>query len=302
MGYYDREYDAARERRKRAWRRRIRRRKFFAAVVLVLMSLAVIAAISLAAYGISRFVKSRTYVDEPYDPSRSAQLTLVENVYTKAEREALASGGIINSAGNGAQESTEDMAVIGGRGLIVIDAGHGDDDPGTHNEYGDEKDINLDLAYMVMTKLEGMGYSVFMTRTDDTLIGLNERAEMANSKDGALAFVSIHQNSSDDGSSAGGVEALTYNRSGCGRLAELLCECVSEATGARNRGVVYKTAVVVTSRTQMPAAIIECGFMSNPKEAELLMDEDYRNKIADGICEAISRFTADNDDQTGSGQ
>lgn len=175
-------------------------------------------------------------------------------------------------------------------GLIIVDAGHGGYDGGTTNEYAEEKAINLDIAGMVKDSLTAHGFKVVMTRSDDSFIGLYERARLANEQTDPLALVSIHQNSVEDAASVKGIEAWTYNRTGCKELAALLSKCVAESTGSRDRGVGYRTNLVVTSKTTMPSAIIECGYMSNSDEAVLLMQPEYREKITQGIVRAVIEF------------
>ena len=115
----------------------------------------------------------------------------------------------------------------------------------------------------------------------------------ANATDSPLALVSIHQNSIEGYPEVCGIEAWTYDRSGCNELAEALSRNVSLETGAENRGVHHKTNLVVTSKTTMPAVIIECGYMSNPNELTLLQTENYQLKIAAGIANAVDEFVED---------
>ena len=95
--------------------------------------------------------------------------------------------------------------------LIVIDAGHGDEDPGSSISNVDEKDLNLQIALKLKSALEEEGYEVMMTRSDDTYLTLTERAEFANEVEADL-FISIHQNSYIDDSTVSGIEVY-YNES-----------------------------------------------------------------------------------------
>lgn len=278
------------QRRKRAFVKRRKLKRFFAVIVLLSMALLIVGSVFFIVKGIislkkgNSFFSNSEYVDDP----PSLQLVEVDNRFLSSENESS------NEAADGTEtdisddlSQAKDASV---KGTIIIDAGHGGQDSGTFNDLSYEKDINLSIAIMVRDKLVEKGYSVVMTREDDTYVGLSRRATFANEQDNPLAFVSVHQNSVEDYEAAAGVEALTYKRAGCGELAELLAFHTSEAVGAKNRGVSYKTNLVVTSKTTMPAVIIECGFMSNSTEAELLASADYQAKLSVGITNALVEF------------
>ena len=172
---------------------------------------------------------------------------------------------------------------------VVIDAGHGDLDPGANIGTVYEKDITLDIALKTGELLKSAGYTVHLTREDDTFLDLGERAEIANKKQ-AKVFVSIHCNSSEDGSGQGIETFYTDQKSESdGILAEILQLNLIEYTGAEDR--LAKTAnYTVLVRTEMPAALIEVGFLTNKTERELLMTDEYQNKIANGIGSAIDAY------------
>ncbi len=196
----------------------------------------------------------------------------------------------ILSHGKSVDPKVYEYAIPGEKGLIVVDAGHGGYDGGADNAGVFEKDINLDIACWVREELELRGYSVVMTRTDDSFIGLSKRAQIANDQKDALCFVSVHQNSIEGYDYIKGVEAWTHSREGCSELAEALAAGVSEMTEAENRGVSFRQALVVCRDTKMPAAIIECGYLSNPDELELLQQTDYQVNVARGIANGIDAF------------
>ena len=285
---------------KRAYVKRKKKKKlkrFFAVIRIILIFAFLLCILGAAIFGayklISKLVGSKGIFSESEYVADVGTIPLeeIDNVFETADDD-------IYSDSNNSDSGTKNDGSINipdhvNSGLIVIDAGHGGQDSGAFNDNSFEKDINLSIAIMVKHRLEDKGFTVYMTREDDTYVGLSMRAKLANDLGNALAFVSIHQNSLDEGESADdvdGVEALTYKRSGCGELAELLLFHVSEAVGARNRGVQYKTNLVVTSKTTMPAVIIECGFMSNPEEAGLLATEDYQAKLSVGISNALEEF------------
>ena len=172
---------------------------------------------------------------------------------------------------------------------IVIDPGHGDHDPGAVADDIYEKGITLDIALKTEKILKEAGYKVRLTRNDDSFLELGERAEFANKRN-AKVFVSIHCNSSEDGSGQG-IETY-YGESKTAAdlaLAEKIQECLIAQTGARDREMKDATYTVLV-RTKMPAALVETGFMTNDKERAQLMDDHYQELIALGISKGIISY------------
>lgn len=171
---------------------------------------------------------------------------------------------------------------------IVLDAGHGGKDQGT--SYGDvlEKDITLEILKKTEKLLE-KDYRVAVVREDDTFVELSKRAEFANDRN-AKVFVSIHCNSSEDGSGEG-IETFYAEEKGAEsqKLAEFLQGAVLLETGARDRETKAADYAVIR-QTQMPAALVEVGFLSNAAERELLQQEDYQEKLAQGIADGIKAY------------
>ncbi len=178
----------------------------------------------------------------------------------------------------------------GSKQLIVVDAGHGGMDSGA---VGDndllEKNITLQIALFIREELIKRNYSVYMMRTDDVFVGLHERADKANDL-GADAFISIHLNAYSGKDTVSGVEALYYDRPGCKEYAQIFADHVSEATGFRNRGIVARQKLVVTYATNMPSAIIECGYITNKDEATQLNTAEVQQKIAVAVADSFDEF------------
>ena len=176
--------------------------------------------------------------------------------------------------------------------LIVIDAGHGDEDPGSSISNVDEKDLNLQIALKLMSALEEEGYEVMMTRSDDTYLTLTERAEFANEVEADL-FISIHQNSYIDDSTVSGIEVY-YNESTKTESDEVLAQFIQtelvETTGARDRGIRAYDELVVTRKTEMPACLVELGYMTNKSELSLLQSDAYQYKLVTGMVNGINQF------------
>jgi N-acetylmuramoyl-L-alanine amidase len=176
-------------------------------------------------------------------------------------------------------------------GLIVIDPGHGGKDPGTTSYLGHvEKGINLRIANKVVAKLKAKGFDVKMTRSSDTLIDKFERAELTN-KIGPDLFVSIHCNSLPNLTMRGYTVYVSRSASQDSRMAAGLVEDAMTATGLSSRGVQGGDYIVLVN-TSCPAILVECGCLSNPREAALLYDGNFQDKVATAIANGIAQAMA----------
>lgn len=177
---------------------------------------------------------------------------------------------------------------------IVIDAGHGNGDPGSINKkYGlFEKDFNLSAVLKLKTELEkNSNIVVHLTRSTDIFLELDERVAFAEKIPGvgkkADLFISIHANSFTD-ASANGTETY-YNRANSKALAETLHPYVVAAMGLKDRGV--KTAAFkVIKSTTMPAILIEAGYMSNESDVKVLFNEASQKKLATELTAGIKKY------------
>ena len=172
---------------------------------------------------------------------------------------------------------------------VVLDAGHGGADPGAIQDDTVEKEITLEIAAMTKKMLEESGYKVAMTREEDKRIELGDRASFANKRN-AKVFVSIHCNASENHNGYG-IETFYTEKKGTENqvLAEMIQSAVLEQTDAFDRGI--KTAdYVVIMRTNMPAVLIEVGFLTNEEENKILKNEEYQKKLAQGIAEGIAQY------------
>lgn len=179
--------------------------------------------------------------------------------------------------------------------VIVIDAGHGGEDPGKISTDGTlEKDINLQIAKKVHDKLKNMGLDVVMTREDDSMAGskvedMRQRVEKINKISPALA-VSIHQNSYSD-PTVKGAQVFYFAGSEESRLAATLMQQeLSQLDSENTRQLKENTTFFLLKKTKVPTIIVECGFLSNPKEAEKLIQEEYQDKLAETICNGIIKW------------
>ncbi len=179
--------------------------------------------------------------------------------------------------------------------LIVIDAGHGGYDPGavSPNLKLKEKDIVLDVSLKLKKLLENAGFKVYMTRDDDTYIGLYDRPAIANEL-GADAFVSVHANAAYN-ASAEGAMVLYYPNDGRDNktFASMTRDALVNGLNTPDRGIIQRPKLVVIRETKMPAVLLELGFLTNAREEKLLAQQDYRDKCAqasyDGIIEYFNK-------------
>ncbi len=174
---------------------------------------------------------------------------------------------------------------------VCIDPGHGGDSSGATlvNRY--EKDDTLRLSLLVRDILEDRGYTVVMTRDDDSDVSLNERCKIAN-KARASLFISIHRNSSTS-KTATGVEMWIHslNPTDDTLLAQNILDCFASLGIMTNRGIHsgYRGGAdlnyFINRYTKMPSVLAEIGFISNKTDNQKYDEniEKYAKAIADGI-------------------
>ena len=189
--------------------------------------------------------------------------------------------------------------------VIVVDAGHGGVDGGMAGTDGvDEKDINLSIAWKLRDALKDSGFEVIMTREGDEGLyeegssqkkvqDLQNRCKIIAEASPALT-VSIHQNSYTDPSVCG-PQVFYYSTSQEGkRLAEVLQEVLNQALSVDNgRKAKGNDSYYLLKRSEGVLNIVECGFLTNPKEAELLQEEAYQQKVADALCLGIRQYLSE---------
>jgi N-acetylmuramoyl-L-alanine amidase len=183
--------------------------------------------------------------------------------------------------------------------IVMLDAGHGGEDFGTHslgNPRYQEKYLNLSTTQLVKNFLQQFGYEVLMTRTDDTFIALDKRALFANEQKPRL-FVSIHFNSAPS-TDAEGIEVFYYkneedkqrmNKSKV--LAQAILDKTIQNTKAKSRGVKHGNYAVIRE-TKMPAVLIEGGFLTNTSEMEKIKNAAYLKSLALGIAQGVQDYLA----------
>jgi N-acetylmuramoyl-L-alanine amidase len=178
-------------------------------------------------------------------------------------------------------------------GTVVIDPGHGGKDPGAISVKGFyEKTVNLSVARKVAARLRQCGLRVVMTRDSDSYVELERRAEIANQYRADL-FVSIHADSSMTGTEKGysvyvARQASYASQKVANAIAKNLHNVSPDGNGIKQAD--YRVLV----KTQMPAVLVEMGYISNHGEASLIATDSFQSRIAeaisDGICETIGQI------------
>ncbi len=181
--------------------------------------------------------------------------------------------------------------------LVVLDAGHGGKDPGANGCNLNEKDINLAVTLKVGEILKKDGIRVVYTRTNDTFVELDDRPNIANMYN-ASVFVSIHCNSNVS-SSPSGTETYCYyplsdpqlfmQKDERYNLALRIQQAMVKELGLNDRGV-KQANFEVLRETEMPSALVEMGFISNPTEGALFGQNSIRNRAAEAIAAAIADY------------
>ena len=217
-----------------------------------------------------------------------------------------------------------------GIGRIVIDAGHGGKDPGTHAGSLREKDIALDIAKRLRDDLERRGFEVIMTRDKDIFIPLEQRAFIANSRKADM-FVSIHVNAarnrrargletfylnlatSDDAAEVAARENASTGKVRFSDVPKLLKQIMNHTFVEESRELATTTQAAIAQSilggvkhplnrgvktagfhvllgAQMPAVLVEVGFVSNREEARQLRSSSHRTKLASAVADGITRY------------
>ncbi len=171
---------------------------------------------------------------------------------------------------------------------IVVDAGHGGSNPGAVYQGRRESDDALRLAMAVGKILEANGLDVSYTRTSDVTQSVGQKAAIAN-EEGADLFVSIHRNAGQYPGQYNGVQTLIFDDSGIKKEIAERIDANLAALGFRDIGISLRPNLVVLNSTQMPALLVEAGFIDSDKDNQLF-DSKFQavaQAIADGIMETL---------------
>ncbi|MBE7036474.1 MAG: N-acetylmuramoyl-L-alanine amidase [Ruminococcaceae bacterium] len=207
------------------------------------------------------------------------------------------------------EKNREAMAIPGVGKRIVLDAGHGEPDGGAEGSGGIlEKDLNLSITRYLQGYLEQSGIEVWLTRADDSGIydensrtirqkkrsDLHNRELLMNQSDADL-FVSIHMNKFSDGQYSGPQVFYEPKQEASKLLAGCLQESLITVLNPPSIREIKKAGkdIYLLSRAKIPAALVECGFLSNEREGQLLQDETYQKQVAWAIYCGIIQYFAE---------
>ena len=191
--------------------------------------------------------------------------------------------------------------------MVVIDAGHGGEDGGCIASDGTlEKDLNLSVALDIYDMLRAAGINAVLTRGDDEMLydmygdlsdyggvkktyDLKNRVRFAEESE-CLLFVSIHMNKFSDSKYSGLQVYYSPNDSDSITAALKIQSYIKDYLQPKNEREIKRagSSIYVLHRSQMPAVLVECGFLSNTEERELLKDANYRKKLSFCIAAAIA--------------
>lgn len=270
-------------RRTRSYYRRRRKREEIGSYIRTLMWIMTVICILVVAVAVAVQTNSSKVI--------AAEMPVADVPVMIDEAKAIDVAQVMTSGPKLAARAATESVKAEAERVIMIDPGHGGMDGGC--VFGDivEKEINRKIAGRVADKLKEKGYRVVLARRGDDYIDKAERVEEANRRNARL-YVSIHQNSCED-TGVSGIETWYDGSDESGenkRLAQLIQQETVRATGAKGRELVSDTELCVTSKTRMPACLIETGFLSNRKERNKLNSEEYQDQIAEGIVKGIDLY------------
>ena len=184
--------------------------------------------------------------------------------------------------------------------VVVIDAGHGGNDPGKIGvDNIKEKDVNLQIALCLKAQLQVRGVKVILTRNTDVCLAtegavnkkvsdMHNRVSLINAS-GADYMISIHQNSYPE-AEISGPQVFYYGASEKSKeLAETIqARLIADLQPPKEREIKTGNDLYILKNSRCPGVIVECGFLSNPAECEKLRTAEYQQRVAGAIARAVS--------------
>ena len=178
---------------------------------------------------------------------------------------------------------------------ITLDAGHGGDELGAVGCFGNyEKDLNLQITLKLKKYLEQAGANVFLTRSGDNEVSLNDRVEFSKQHNSDI-FLSIHNDSLGNGSkitNPTGSTGYVYYPQASELTQDILSE-VNKQTGLKNNGVNEASFAVVRNNESL-SVLLEVGYMISPNDMEKLTNEEFQETTAKAIFNGMEKFINDN--------
>jgi len=191
---------------------------------------------------------------------------------------------------------------------VILDAGHGVPDEGAQSSTGTtEAETNLNITLKVQNLLEQSGCTVILTRSDENAIydidsktlkqkkisDIRNRVKIGN-ESSADIFVSIHLNKIPQQQYYGWQCFYKDGNEQSTKLAKKVQENLNQSIQKENNRVAMKiNNIYIIKHVEIPTAIVECGFLSNPEEEKQLLDDGYQNRLAWGIYNGIIHYFYD---------
>ena len=171
---------------------------------------------------------------------------------------------------------------------IVIDPGHGGDDPGAVVTFSEkhEADHTLTTALLLKKELENLGATVILTRESDKSVSLENRAQLSN-REKANAFISLHFDSGPN-SNASGTTGY-YFTSTSENLAQTVNKYIARNLTVKSQGTKFQNFLVLRENKQ-PSILLELGYLNNPDDNKLIESSEYQENIAKSIASALKEY------------
>lgn len=169
---------------------------------------------------------------------------------------------------------------------IMLDPGHGGDDPGAQTNDGAtlEKEVTLKTALAVRKELQSHGFNVLMTRDTDKFVSLTNIGKIS-SESQANAFISFHYDSSATANTASGT--TTFYRKDSGKLlAQSINDSIANILPLENRGF-GKQDYQVLRENSKPAVLLELGYINNDFDAAYIKNKKYHQKVAESVYDGL---------------
>ena len=191
---------------------------------------------------------------------------------------------------------TQGRVKTGAGPCILLDAGHGGFDPGALGSDGaHEDDINLSITMMVKAELEARGYEVLLTREDAQALDHTKQGDMRKRREiiansGADYVISIHLNANTDASCSGPIVLHHPTSERGGEIARTLQKTLNEQLQPPHPHEVQSGQYYILKSGPMPIVIVECGFLTTAQEKELLMQQEYQQRVAAAIAQGMDTY------------
>ena len=171
---------------------------------------------------------------------------------------------------------------------IVIDPGHGGEDPGAVVDFSEahEAEHTLSTALILKKELEKLGAKVIMTRTNNSTVSLADRANISNSNN-ADAFISIHFDSAEDSSLSGTTTYFYSEKSE--NLSQTVNKYLSRNLPLKNQGSRFQNFMVLRDNAR-PSILLELGYLNNQGDNKVISSEEYQQNIAKSIANALKEY------------